>query len=243
VYNEIVCITHFFLGPAHHIYDYLPAILMFPKTIRDTAFFVLRKNYTFVVSALSYLGIHHSRIVISQNDPIYARTLYTVDPITCVTVRIRPCREFTAYFTRLFLTDQAPIRYAIQRRFSGGRSYSNFDHVFFAVTEAFLDYHWEVCIDNVPEFQAVFRYYQSVLLLAAVHGAGLANVLFMQPGTVVCEVVGPTYTPHYLWLSACLGVRHFYILDRSLVHFGEEQVYGDPTIMIAVIRRGFRSLG
>lgn len=49
--------------------------------------------------------------------------------------------------------------------------------------------------------------------LVAAHGAGLANLLFLRPGSTVIEVFPFGYTPHiFEELAAALGVRHIGVM-------------------------------
>jgi len=56
------------------------------------------------------------------------------------------------------------------------------------------------------------RLFAHAKVIIAPHGAGLTNLMFCSPETIVIELVSPHYIRHYYWvISQQLGLKHYYI--------------------------------
>lgn len=84
-----------------------------------------------------------------------------------------------------------------------------------------------VCLEDysVPEQAALFRYAEVVV---AFHGAGLTNLIFARPGTIVFEIFSPDFIVTNFW-SIChdLDIRYFAYCDdgsaQGIVTYGQAQ--------------------
>ncbi|MCG9886985.1 MAG: glycosyltransferase family 61 protein [Cyanobacteria bacterium] len=73
-----------------------------------------------------------------------------------------------------------------------------------------------VCLETFPLTQQIAMMAQAEVIVAP-HGAGLTNIAFCRPGTIVLEICSPVYAPHYFWeLAACAQVRHYHLIGRDL---------------------------
>jgi hypothetical protein len=70
----------------------------------------------------------------------------------------------------------------------------------------FIDVHFE---GTTPEFQVEMLARAKVFV--SIHGSGLANLLWMDSGALVVEIVGPVFRHHYWYRMACkaAGLRHY----------------------------------
>jgi len=69
------------------------------------------------------------------------------------------------------------------------------------------------------EDSAIVQLMQRAVMLVGAHGAGLTNMLFMQPGALVLELVPPTAveTQNYFYaVAAAIGLRHRTLSGQSL---------------------------
>jgi hypothetical protein len=90
-----------------------------------------------------------------------------------------------------------------------------------------------VCLETFPLAQQVAMMRQAEVIVAP-HGAGLTNIAFCRPGTIVLELCAPVYAPHYFWeLAACAQVEHYHLIGRDLDEYPEPEAvkkerYVDP---------------
>lgn len=81
---------------------------------------------------------------------------------------------------------------------------------------------------------------QQVALLArakvvvAPHGAGLTNLIFCQPGTIVVELFSPRYVPSYFWeIADLMNLQHYHLVGEPLATHPDPQAiegyqFSDP---------------
>jgi len=67
----------------------------------------------------------------------------------------------------------------------------------------------KVILEDLPFEEQIQRFYDAEVIVGP-HGAGLANMLFANPGTVVELFPSPFLAPHYFYLSKSLGHRYAY---------------------------------
>jgi hypothetical protein len=74
-------------------------------------------------------------------------------------------------------------------------------------------YNYEIVYAEDLDFSAQLEKFSATQVLISLHGAGLTNCIFMQPGTKVVEIRKKENGPHnvgYWHLSASLGQQYFY---------------------------------
>jgi hypothetical protein len=71
--------------------------------------------------------------------------------------------------------------------------------------------------DPLPALTETMRVFRQAVMVVAPHGAGLSNLIFTEPGTIVLE--GLCEPPHtnmcYTRLSHLLGLRYYGFLSRG----------------------------
>jgi capsular polysaccharide biosynthesis protein len=62
-------------------------------------------------------------------------------------------------------------------------------------------------------FEEQVGLFASASVIVAIHGAGLANLVFSRPGTKVIELFPPSHVIDcYSKLAACLGIAHYQVV-------------------------------
>ena len=90
-----------------------------------------------------------------------------------------------------------------------------------------------ICLETFPFDQQV-AIMQAAEVIVAPHGAGLTNLVFCRPGTIVLELCSPVYAPHYFWeLAHCADLPHYHLIGRDLDEYPEPEAveserYVDP---------------
>lgn len=71
-------------------------------------------------------------------------------------------------------------------------------------------------------------------VIVAPHGAGLTNLVFCQPGTIVVELFSPRYVPSYFWeIADLIGLQHYHLVGEPLATHPDPQAiegyhFADP---------------
>ncbi|HEY9688619.1 MAG TPA: glycosyltransferase family 61 protein, partial [Coleofasciculaceae cyanobacterium] len=71
-------------------------------------------------------------------------------------------------------------------------------------------------------------------VIVAPHGAGLTNLVFCQPGTIVVELFSPRYVPSYFWeIADLIGLQHYHLVGEPLANHPDPQAiegyqFSDP---------------
>jgi len=127
-------------------------------------------------------------------------------------------------------------------RRSGSRHFTERAAIEVALTQAAADYNLEFAlfIDNPsPSLNDTMRLFHSAVMVIGPHGAGLANIVFSQPGTYVIE--GVCNNPHinlcFHRLAVVLGHHWHGIISRQ----GCEDVIDVDASSIATIVRAYLS--
>ena len=69
--------------------------------------------------------------------------------------------------------------------------------------------------DELPSFHTTMRIFNSAILIVAPHGAGLANMVYSNPGTAIVEVLCPKPNFCFKQLAYGLGMRYFAIYGMN----------------------------
>ncbi len=88
---------------------------------------------------------------------------------------------------------------------SNGRSIGNIE----AVNGLFQSYGFEIVYPERLSLVEQARCFNSADVIVAAHGAGLANIVFCQPGTTVIEFYGAHIAPCYWAISAIKNLQYF----------------------------------
>jgi capsular polysaccharide biosynthesis protein len=238
-YDECICITHeygwFF---AHLIIDFLPRFFLVPEEVRQRSNVIVTSAFPQMIEALSLVGIKNSQIVYLEPERlIKVNTLHTVAPITCTKFYgnlLLNMRKIIA--DRYGLDKRPPTNYIIYNRENAQyRVITNFDEITKAIKLSFPKYRWKNF--KIPSCLVdQFKYFNSIRVFIAVHGAAFANTLFMQPETVCGEVQVDRWVDNYLWTSLLTNVYHIVARDSKILwreEGGSNQLSIDMMIKLA----------
>jgi capsular polysaccharide biosynthesis protein len=88
-----------------------------------------------------------------------------------------------------------------------------------------------LCLEDFSLWEQV-HIFNNAKIVIGTHGAGLANILFMRPGTAVYELFPrSTYNgslrPNYYRIASILGLHYYYQFCESVSKEGETNPYND----------------
>ena len=165
------------------------------------------------------------RIVVASSVPTFAchRDLLVdaIDAVNSVVSTLRPAIGKTTGPTILLI-----------KRTGAARRLRNFDEVVRAVQESARDRACVVDFDRMTVADQVSVCRQADAIVG-VHGAGLANMVWARPGTVVVEIVPvePPFFRYLFWhLATSLGLSHRQIFVRG--NWASTEVEVDPSVVV-----------
>lgn len=127
-------------------------------------------------------------------------------------------------------------------RRSNFRYFANQTEIENAVRKAATDYNltYETFCDNpLPSITHIVRLFNSAVMVVAPHGAGLANLVFSDPGTFVLEGVcePPVAFLFFQRMALVLGHRYHGIPStKGCLYDGRDSVIGVVAIKPSVIK-------
>jgi capsular polysaccharide biosynthesis protein len=115
------------------------------------------------------------------------------------------------------------------------------DDIVVAVRKLYNSVAWEISMDGSSIHECAVLYNGFRLLFAA-HGAGLANILYMQPGGVVCEIQADRAHALYIDMRKSLGLHHIVTQFPQISHYGKGMSIPVETA-VKMIQEAMRCLG
>ncbi|WP_158442059.1 MULTISPECIES: tetratricopeptide repeat protein [Planktothrix] len=230
----------------HWLVDILPRIKILPENGIDLDsidwFLINSTQQNFQRETLEKIGIPHHKII--ETDQVsYLQASSLIVPSYPASVGwVVP---HTINFLRsLFLTDISPPIKTYSPRIYISRNQARYRRLL--NEPEILDYlsSWGfVSVDlETLTVQEQANLFSQVEVIIAPHGAGLTNLVFCQPHTVVIELVSPHYLRPYYWqISQQLGLQHYSIQGESLeCAFLQQLMY--PTPLFEDIQINLKSL-
>jgi hypothetical protein len=231
---------------AHTIRDALTPLFGFPKAIIETSHFVCPNiPIPSMVLGLEWFGLDKRIIRLKCAEYIWAHECYTYD--TGV-VDHQPPVVFKAMrdwvIKRLKLDKEKPWRYVFMSRDPPDRRrIANIGELYGWATKEYrkVPVVWEIVRSPVGlESGAVM--FNSLRLLFAAHGAGLVNLLFMQPRSVVCEFQGSRCHRGFTGMSRMFGLLHVAGRSVKMSHFATGEMAVPIPVARQMISAGIRFL-
>jgi hypothetical protein len=136
---------------------------------------------------------------------------------------------------------EPPAKYRFLPRF-GTRLIANFGDIVNMSRRTFPTVRWELMDSSRYMTDNAMKFNQARFVFST-HGAGLANVLFVQPKTVVCEVESDRALPFFMGLSRIVGLFHVVCRLPKMVHHSPRPTFMPLELAHDVIRAGLTCLG
>jgi capsular polysaccharide biosynthesis protein len=191
-----------------------------------TKFEVLERAYTFPDyyftpcdhefqrEGIAALGIGEDMLIPARSGShVNADTVF-VASVPGISGYVR--RSSLDFVRRCFLIGERPTlsskRLFISRSAAGGRRVVNEKEI----AALLRDHGFETVRLEGISIREQAGLFSDAELIVAPHGAGLANLVFCEPGTAVVELFGDRYINDCYWgLSCQLGLRYFYLQGKS----------------------------
>lgn len=213
----------------HWMFDVLPKLGLLTQAGIDwntiDYFVVTALDRPFQRETLSLLQIPAHKLLANSDYPyITARQLLVpylasrITPDSCRFLR----QQFLPHAMAAAIGPSPPTRLYITRRAAATRKIVNeADVVAYLETLGFCT----IELESMP-FQEQVALMAQATAVVAVHGSGLTNIVFCNPGTCVVELLSQNYlTPYYSFISKQVGLRYFCLLGEN----PEQREPGDYT--------------
>lgn len=249
IYEEVLVMTQTFSHSHYHrLAETFPRIavpfdfLMSNPNIRIH----VPENYQPIVQFLNMLGVNASRIV---HGWCRAEIVYLPRATMCCFPNFIETQIVSRLFRRYAKRTFAPSvrnKVVVIRR-SKTRAFHNHTAVESVVKQAAMDFNlsFEVFMDNpAPPISDLVRLFNLAVMVVAPHGAGLANLVFSEPGTFVIEGVcnRPATNLFFQRTSLVLGHRYHAIAPvANGCHLTSTALTGPVIINPAVINETVRT--
>ena len=239
VWNEVFVITQYW-GDAffHKMLESLPRIAPYIEFLQTNKHIKVHvaESHGYTRTSLKFLGIGSERII---SGPSRAKLVYLPQATACGFTQVQEIQMLSHLYRQQIAGWGLGLRnlvVLIQR--TGLRRFMKWEEVAFLVEKLSGEFGFEYAVfpDNPspPMEQAMQTFYQAVMVVAP-HGAGLANVVYSQPGTFVIE--GVCNPPHvnmcFQWTSHVLGHRYHGIPSRGGC---EDYVDVEPQVLAFLMR-------
>ncbi|WP_218081023.1 glycosyltransferase family 61 protein [Anthocerotibacter panamensis] len=219
-YNRVIClVTESIQNNYYHwMIDFVTRLWFLEKAgvdRRDSWYIINHRNLPFQLQTFQAAGISTDRII-NPNRYTHIEGETLIAPAQASSFYGQShSKEALAYVRTLFLKDQSkvlPFRRLFISRDKSSRRIVNEVELFnklqtFGFEKFFLE-------DFTVQEQAAL--FQSAEMVVSFHGAGLTNIIFCDPGTVVLEIMSPDYIHAYFWiLCEELKLRYFCYCDED----------------------------
>jgi hypothetical protein len=244
-YERVIAMGHPLISNyAHAVMDTFVHLFGFPRQIIDTSYFVTslaveRVLPPYVSQALSWFGLSERLIVLSKKEYIWAnysyayKTSYYGQPPDF----LRKMRF--VMIDKLGLDRKPPSLYGLMNR-KNNRMILNMYKVLERIRAVYKDVKWElVSYHRILEETAIL--FNNIRFLMGVNGAGMTNMLYMQPNSVVCELQ-TIDTWYFMRYGEMLGLYFVEYRFWGLKHFGQKGANLDLDDAIQIVAAGLKAL-
>jgi capsular polysaccharide biosynthesis protein len=221
VYESVICFSHSFTDAyGHWVPEVLPVLSMIPSNILKTSVFAVPEINSFMLSHLDLFGVHESQILASRTRRFFAFNYYTGygNRRSCGRVfggEVQMVRTFLRQ--RFAIPDLVPTRHVLFSRRVARRRIANMDEFLVVCRRKWPVIIWEVIKDGFPIAETVI-FFNQVKFFFAVHGAALANIMFMQQNTTAVEIATKDEVmTNFIYLSYACRLHYFVARDSGIV--------------------------
>ncbi len=221
LYDEVLTIAQFWgWGFFHCMVENLPRIAPYITFLKDHPQIKVHVETvtSFENSILEKLGISGERVIAGE---IRARILYLPAGTACGRPNFFNTQLLSLYYRESIPTPPQPRNSIVIIKRSSKRYLNRHTDIYNMVEKIARNKGFEVETFGdtpVPPLHEAMAMFNRAWMIIGPHGAGLANSIFAEPGTVVLEVlcnVNGNYNLCYRNLDAQLGHRHYVIIDKG----------------------------
>jgi capsular polysaccharide biosynthesis protein len=196
---------------AHWHIDKIPAILALGKKLIARSMFVAFEPQQFVMESLTWLGFKPEQIIwLGGCERIACTRLWTIDPypfyVICPPMLVR-WRQLIVQ--KADLDKSRPTRFGFQNR-DRNRMIANLTETVEEIQSRVPRFNWEILPIQWPGIIEAAREMNTLRFFFAPHGAGLANVMYMQQMTVFVDIQKTVNGAYFFYMAPIFKIRCVY---------------------------------
>ncbi|EAX91018.1 hypothetical protein TVAG_264940 [Trichomonas vaginalis G3] len=217
-YDDVICIGHQHSTDfGHWMVEIFPLYWYIPKDVLNRSIIAVPRISQFFVDCLNILEIKKSRIIYGDDLYFHAKNLHTVRAPYCDYISYQGMINFRRNIVKSLSLDKIqPFRFVFFNRKKGmSRHLGNFDLLLEEASRKYQNISFEqgVFYDRIVD---QIKYFNEMKLLLAVHGALMANLVFMQPDTYVIEIQMEKGQFCFLRTAIFTGKKITVVRDQSI---------------------------
>jgi hypothetical protein len=240
-YDRVIAIGWLWsVNYAHSLLDLAGPLFGFPERLLSSSWYVsARMPRPFMWETLKWLHMNQRVIILGYREYCKAHEIYRYDSgYHFAPFFISRMRKHVKLM--LGLDEVPPSRYAFMNR-EGARNIINLRAVMLQAKREYTRIHWEEIVP-LSLFGESAILFNRLNLLFTPHGAGLANTLFMQAGSVICEVQGDREVAMFTDISKVTGVNHVVSRIMEMEHHGKVGANIDIRLAMKMLEIGLSFL-
>jgi hypothetical protein len=200
----------------HVMIDAVPLLFAMDRAIIESSTLMLPRYWIpSLFEIFDFLDIRPKCVYKVKHLRVFVQDLHIMNPFRTFMGHPRALRHMIRFlYTKLNVTGSKPFRCSFIVRTPGNaRSITNMDDLWIRLHDKFKNPKFEAGIDY-GNFSAQIEYFRSVKCLAGVWGSGLVSLMWMQPGTVLIEMLVHYCDATYSGLGRVFGLFVF----ETIVH-------------------------
>jgi hypothetical protein len=209
--DEVIASSH--QAPAniaHWTFDFTCWLVLWPREILARCYFVTYWDIPrrYVQEVMELFNLTSRVVMLKRTEFVFARLVYAIDPLPAdcqEPVALTQFRQWIGDYLGLDVIP--PSKYvSLEREKGKTRCLSNARAVVRRFEET-TGTRW-VVVHGMPSMLKSAKFFNTALILLAVHGAGCVNIIYMQPGTVYIDIQSTPCNWAFWNMSRIAGLHH-----------------------------------
>ena len=204
-------------GYYHWLLDVLPRLYRVLGELPDDVLFITPELQDYQRETLQMLGIEPNRLVTAQPSKVWELEQLLFSPPIAFSSHHLP--ESLFWLRSVFLKACQISPGGAGKRLFISREKARYRHLLnqkeiLAVSK---DFGFETVIAEDLSFRAQVALFSDAEIIVAQHGAGLSNMLFAHPNSIIIEMFGDNAIDYAYWtLSDALGYTYYYLVGENI---------------------------
>jgi len=226
----------------HFFIDFMAPLLLFPpEDIQSMHFIINGYIRVYQKEGFKLFNISLSKVhCLDRKTLVYFKTVLLLEPWPHYFYSHIAYTKLYQFLHEKFKLDKnPPTKYYYYNRCRGGRGLVNQK----AIIREFRDLYPDISIELMPVYRSMKMnakiHNSAKLVFQGFHGSGMANLFFMQKGTVYAEIITGLKTDIALRIAKSVGVNYVYSIIGTIEHFNKSNHFIPKNIYLPLLKKAF----